>query len=108
MNHSDHAFETMTDPRGDRVEIDIKLVPLIKSLWKKGIDTEMCCQDTDGKCRITFPDTDECQKFVLAILENSDVRIEVITGGFPDMLEPTVMWAPRHTEKITDIFLERL
>lgn len=49
MNH--HPTKLLTTPNGERVEIDINLIPLIEALWGAGYDTIGCCQDLGESLR---------------------------------------------------------
>lgn len=40
-----HPHRLLRTPDGERVPIDIDLVPLIQTLWQHGIQTVSCCQD---------------------------------------------------------------
>jgi ABC-type uncharacterized transport system YnjBCD ATPase subunit len=35
----------MTAPDGERVEIDVEMVPLVTQLWRRGFETTVACQD---------------------------------------------------------------
>lgn len=40
-----HPTQTMTTPSGEKVEIDVEMVPLIRQVWRLGYATLLCCQD---------------------------------------------------------------
>jgi len=40
-----HPTKTLTTPAGDRVDIDIEMVPVIRELWRLGFTSTTCCQD---------------------------------------------------------------
>lgn len=46
MGFTQHEYEILKCPfTNDDVEIDVKLVPIIKSIWNAGIETVQCCQE---------------------------------------------------------------
>ena len=49
-----HPFEVL-DYYGERVEIDVEIVPLIRAIWALGFDTELSCQDDDGYVSVALP-----------------------------------------------------
>jgi hypothetical protein len=51
--------------RADPVDIDAKLAPLIREVWRLGIDTCQCCQERwPGMAEIEFPGTAEAAEFL--------------------------------------------
>lgn len=40
-----HPTQTLTTPDGQRVGIDVKMVPLVTQLWRLGFATKVACQD---------------------------------------------------------------
>lgn len=40
-----HPYKRLTTPNGEEANIDIAMVPIIKSLWQMGFTTTACCQD---------------------------------------------------------------
>ncbi len=61
-------------------DIDVMLVPLIREMWKAGIETEECCQDlildeekNIGKVFISFPNIREIRDFLSIISDNRDI-----------------------------------
>ncbi|WP_329521324.1 hypothetical protein [Spirillospora sp. NBC_01491] len=40
-----HPTQTMTTPGGERVEIDLEMIPLLTQLWRHGFETLLACQD---------------------------------------------------------------
>lgn len=40
-----HPSETLTTPRGEHVQIDCGMVPLVQALWSMGMSTLQCCED---------------------------------------------------------------
>tara|TARA_R110002049_G_scaffold4601_5_gene32473 strand:- start:662486 stop:662992 length:507 start_codon:yes stop_codon:yes gene_type:complete len=51
---------------GDQqAEIDVELAPLIEQMWRVGISTMMCCQETDpGIAWIEFDSVEDLMKFL--------------------------------------------
>lgn len=47
-----------------KANIDVKIAPLIKEMWKAGIDTSMSCQNSDGKVWIEFEDIEHMCDFL--------------------------------------------
>jgi hypothetical protein len=48
---SGHPTRRIKAPDGTRPEIDVEMVPLIRSLWDRGFETVGCCQDTGESAR---------------------------------------------------------
>ncbi|MGH3805869.1 MAG: hypothetical protein ACRDRU_04345 [Pseudonocardiaceae bacterium] len=46
-----HPTQQLLTPAGDPVEIDLGMVPLIRSLWALDITTLGCCQDNGEYAR---------------------------------------------------------
>jgi hypothetical protein len=44
---SGHPFKVL-DHDGERVEIDVEIVPLVELIWSHGLDTFNSCQNFDG------------------------------------------------------------
>ncbi|NKZ03285.1 hypothetical protein [Actinomadura latina] len=40
-----HPTEPLTTPDGQRVGIDVEMVPLVQQLWRLGFQTKVACQD---------------------------------------------------------------
>ncbi|MGQ0778564.1 MAG: hypothetical protein ACT4NY_29825 [Pseudonocardiales bacterium] len=40
-----HGYERLTTPANEHVDIDTELVPLVRTLWARGLVTVACCQD---------------------------------------------------------------
>ncbi|MEU5995216.1 hypothetical protein ABZ806_40090 [Spirillospora sp. NPDC047418] len=40
-----HLTQPLTTPDGQRVDIDVEMVPLIRQLWRLGYRTKVACQD---------------------------------------------------------------
>jgi hypothetical protein len=40
-----HPYERLIAPSGEQVDIDTEMVPLVRTLWLKGLMTEASCQD---------------------------------------------------------------
>jgi hypothetical protein len=40
-----HPYEYLTTPAGERVPIDVEMIPVIRQLWRLGFITTACCQD---------------------------------------------------------------
>ncbi|NEA29675.1 hypothetical protein [Actinomadura bangladeshensis] len=40
-----HPTEPLTTPDGQRVDIDVEMVPLVQQLWRLGFRTKVACQD---------------------------------------------------------------
>jgi hypothetical protein len=40
-----HPTEPLTTPDGQRVDIDVEMVPLVRQLWRLGFRTKVACQD---------------------------------------------------------------
>lgn len=62
-----HKQVTLKDNDGD-VEVDSGIAPLIKGLWKAGIDTYSSCEDNLGYVYITFT-VQGSQQFLNAVSE---------------------------------------
>jgi hypothetical protein len=55
-----HPTKTVTHPLDGPVEIDVRLAPLIRQLWRRGIETSQSCQEYNpGLACIEFPGTAE-------------------------------------------------
>ncbi|MFJ3270983.1 hypothetical protein [Streptomyces sp. NPDC086776] len=46
-----HPHKELTTPAGDQVNIDLAMVPLIETLWSRGLTTTACCQDVGEATR---------------------------------------------------------
>jgi hypothetical protein len=56
--------KTVKVSRGE-VDIDVKLAPLIRLLWARGIETYECCQECrPGEACIEFPGTADVVEFL--------------------------------------------
>jgi hypothetical protein len=97
--YSKHAFQLLTDPYDDEVEIDIEIVPLIRALWALGLETMNCCQDNHGYIWIEFP-PDHAQVFMNAVRDNCDEDLRWrISRAIPE--DPRV--ARKYFESINDL-----
>ena len=68
-----HPFEVLNRD-GEQVEIDVEIVPLIKLLWERELDTFNSCQDHDGYVWVEFhgPSATEFLNFVAG--QNRELR----------------------------------
>lgn len=40
-----HPTEVLTTPSGEKVDIDIEMVPVVREVWRLGLTTTACCQN---------------------------------------------------------------
>jgi hypothetical protein len=60
-----------------RVDIDVKLAPLIRQLWNVGIHTNQCCQEErPGLASIEFSGTEQVELFLDVAQRNYKVELE--------------------------------
>jgi len=80
-----HPFDVLVDPfsvNGYKVEIDKKLVPLIKALWARNIPTFMSCQDINEECWISFfGDKNSFMNIVNTILDRTKYPVTISRSG---------------------------
>ena len=71
---SSRPHPTIVVEVGDfREDIDIDLAPIIKLLWEAGIETMMCCQETDpGIAWIEFGHSEDVARFLNRILNHDE------------------------------------
>lgn len=83
----DHTTTLVHCPDGHFVDIDDKIVPLIKAFWAAGINTVQSCQDHDGMVWIG--------------LENPETLGRLLTIIGPYMDEDLVERSAMHGEVLT-------
>jgi hypothetical protein len=73
--------ETVKVSRGE-VDIDVKLAPLIRLLWARGIETCQCCQEYRlGEACIEFPGTADVVEFLYVAQREYKVELETWDEG---------------------------
>lgn len=95
-----HPTRTMTTPRGEQVEIDVLMVPVIEQLWRLGYDTLRSCQD-GGESTLagtTAARPDEIERFAAynagrAWVTVRDDEAPGLLAGVRE-LDPLVDWRP--------------
>jgi hypothetical protein len=78
-----HATQRIRHPDGSRFRIDQEIVPLIRGLWRRGIETRLSCQDIDGRVWIAFAHTIDLEQLI--------DRLDW-TGATPSAYELTKSW----------------
>ena len=73
-----HPPYTVLDYRGERVEIDVEIVPLVELLWALEFDTLLSCQDQDGRVWVEFPGPSAEQFLDLVSRSDSELRANVL------------------------------
>src|SRR4051812_28387709 len=64
-------------------DIDVKLAPLVKLLWKAKVSTCECCQEYyPGLASIEFPGTSEATRFLDVAQRNYKVELESVDEAF--------------------------
>ncbi len=86
-----HPTKTVTHPLDGPVEIDVRLAPLIRQLWRRGIETSQSCQEYNpGLACIEFPGTAEVMEFLEVAREDYRVELEKWDECAPDCLAVVV------------------
>ena len=49
-----HEHEILTTPDGEEVQIDKKMVNLIRAIWNSGLKTSACCEDVGPRYQLHF------------------------------------------------------
>lgn len=88
-----HEAVILRDRFGDEVEIDVGIAPLIKELWRAGIDTWESCEDDDG---MVWIDLDQWDNIAF---------IKIVAGEYDDdidSLHNRVMQGWKHNDGSLD------
>ena len=72
-----HPYATL-DYHGERVEVDVEIVPLVERLWALDFDTLLSCQDQDGRVWVEFPGPSAEQFLDLVARSDSELRANVL------------------------------
>ena len=89
MIERDHPVKRIKHPRtGKMIHIDVKLVELVKALWKKDIDTKFSCQDwnDEGTHLSIIFDEPNLTKFINTMSNCNDSIVEL---SFNDVIWST-------------------
>ena len=82
-----HPTKWVKHPLDGPIEIDVRLAPLIRLLWQRGIETNECCQEFNpGLACIEFPGTTEAMEFLEVAQEDYRVEVEKWDEGEPGCL----------------------
>src|SRR4051794_9409681 len=77
MNMPIHEQVTVQHPTEGEIEVDAGIAPLLKVLWKAGVDTSMSCQCTEGeRVWIEFPTSCDVERFLLLVANHLDLSRE--------------------------------
>lgn len=60
-------------PSGRRIRVDAGIAPLLRAMWKRGIETSLSCEDSDGSVWICFPDAGYAETFFNRALNLHDL-----------------------------------
>ena len=74
---SRHPFEVL-DYEGDPVQIDVEIVPLIKAIWWHGLETDLSCQDQDGRVWLEMPGRDAERLLRLLAHRDRELRANIL------------------------------
>ena len=95
-------FYTKTD-----VEIDTKIVPLIKALWARGDVTTMSCQeDDDGNCWIEFEFSMQFNDVISYILLGTKIKLTIRRKGNTNHFRYDLRFDKKYIPRLTKLFTE--
>jgi hypothetical protein len=60
------------------VEIDAEIVPLIRAIWALGFDTELSCQDDDGRVWVELPGKHAQRLLNVIAGEDGELRANIL------------------------------
>ena len=62
--------------KGEMIDIDVEIAPLMKEIWKAGIETNMSCQDNTPKGYILlgFHGSMAADSFLLVVFGGQDIK----------------------------------
>ena len=104
-NDNKHKFEVLKDPFTlIKVEIDIKIVPLISSLWNNNITTSMSCQNIDGQCWIVFPSKISFDLFINKVLSYTKINLTISRSGNFSYSNYHIRFDNKYIPKVTKLF----
>ena len=63
---------------GERVEIDVEIVALIKAIWWHGLETDLSCQSQDGRVWVEMPGRDAERLLRLLALRDPELRATIL------------------------------
>jgi hypothetical protein len=68
--------------RGEDIDIDAKLAPLMKEVWRLGIWTSQCCQESEpGLASVSFMELQDAMAFLLVCQKPYRPSLEVWDEG---------------------------
>lgn len=101
---------------GKVVNVDVKMVPLIRALWDAGFHTSFCCQGDDGsegfpaKGYVSFP---VWSRELYAVVNNVNDLLERSSGFFNDLdvlykRNNAIYWDGANTDRVVAAFVKVL
>jgi hypothetical protein len=72
-----HPFEVL-DYEGGQVEIDVEIVPLAREIWWHGLETDLSCQDQNGRVWVEMPGRDAERLLRLLAHRDRELRANIL------------------------------
>ena len=64
--------------RGEPIQIDVEIVPLIKAIWSHDFETLLSCQDQDGRVWVELPGRDAQRLLRLLAGQDGELRGHIL------------------------------